>query len=69
MDRYSQQTWQWKGSQGLPSYVVLTCCHHVQLSVGDILQPAIDLAENGYPVAPVTAHLWSLGSKSEPIAR
>ena len=48
---------------------MFTCCHHVQLSVGDILQPAIDLAENGYPVAPVTAHLWSLGSESETIAR
>jgi len=37
------------------------------LSVGDILQPAIDIAENGYPVAPITAHLWDLGSTGEMI--
>ncbi|KAL6057433.1 hypothetical protein QOT17_015498 [Balamuthia mandrillaris] len=32
-----------------------------RLALGDILQPAIQLAEEGYPVAPITAHLWSSG--------
>jgi len=28
----------------------------------EILQPAIELAEQGFPVAPVAAHLWGRGS-------
>ena len=33
-----------------------------QLSLSDILKPAIDLAEGGFPVAPVTAFHWQSGS-------
>lgn len=33
-----------------------------QFSFLQILQPAIDLAEEGFPVAPIAAHLWELGS-------
>lgn len=33
-----------------------------QLSLLEILQPAIDLAENGFPVAPVTAFHWEWGA-------
>ena len=29
-----------------------------QFSLLEILQPAIELAEHGFPVAPVAAHLW-----------
>lgn len=31
------------------------------LSLAQILQPAIDLAENGFPVAPVSARAWASG--------
>lgn len=34
----------------------------MQLSLHEILQPAIDLAESGFPVAPVAAFLWNKGS-------
>lgn len=29
--------------------------------MGDILQPAIDLAKHGFPVHPVAAHFWNAG--------
>ena len=35
-----------------------------QLSLKKILQPAITLAEEGCPISPITAHLWSQGSTS-----
>ncbi|MBM3151591.1 MAG: gamma-glutamyltransferase family protein [Chloroflexi bacterium] len=31
---------------------------HGTRSLGDILQPAIRLAEGGFPVAPITSHFW-----------
>ncbi len=31
------------------------------LSMGEILSPAIRLAEEGFPVAPITAHFWDKG--------
>lgn len=34
---------------------------HGSLPLGEILAPAIQLAEGGFPVAPVTAHFWRLG--------
>ena len=34
----------------------------LQLLMSEILQMAIELAENGFPVAPITAHLWNKGS-------
>lgn len=33
--------------------------HHGRLPLGEILAPAIRLAEDGFPVAPLTAHYWS----------
>ncbi|XP_015216377.2 glutathione hydrolase-like YwrD proenzyme isoform X2 [Lepisosteus oculatus] len=35
-----------------------------KLSLGDILQPAIDLAERGFPVAEITAHHWEKWAKT-----
>jgi gamma-glutamyltranspeptidase / glutathione hydrolase len=35
-----------------------------KLSMGDILAPAIRLAEEGFPVAPITAHYWQRGVSS-----
>nr|XP_015216376.1 PREDICTED: putative gamma-glutamyltransferase YwrD isoform X1 [Lepisosteus oculatus] len=35
-----------------------------KLSLGDILQPAIDLAERGFPVAGITAHHWEKWAKT-----
>jgi len=32
-----------------------------RLSLAAILQPAIDLAEQGFPVSPITADLWEQG--------
>jgi len=32
-----------------------------QLSLKDLLQPAIDLAKQGFPVHPVAAHFWGKG--------
>lgn len=34
-------------------------------SLGDVLEPAIDLAENGFPVAPITAYFWARGAKRQ----
>jgi gamma-glutamyltranspeptidase/glutathione hydrolase len=33
--------------------------HHGSLPLGEILAPAIGLAEDGFPVAPLTAYYWS----------
>lgn len=35
---------------------------HGSLSMGDVLAPAIRLAEEGFPVAPITAHFWARGA-------
>ena len=32
-----------------------------RLSLAEVLLPAIDLAERGFPVAPLTAHSWARG--------
>ena len=37
-------------------------CFCIQLSMQELLQPAIQLAENGYPVAPITSFAWQLGA-------
>ncbi len=34
---------------------------HGSLSMAEILAPAIRLAEEGFPVSPITAHSWELG--------
>ncbi|TPX36963.1 hypothetical protein SmJEL517_g01006 [Synchytrium microbalum] len=33
-----------------------------KVSMQDILQPAIDLAENGYPVSPISSFIWAVGA-------
>lgn len=38
---------------------------HGSLGMGDVLAPAIRLAEEGFPVAPVTAHAWNQGVISQ----
>jgi gamma-glutamyltranspeptidase/glutathione hydrolase len=35
---------------------------HGRLPLPRLLTPAIDLAERGFPVAPMTAHAWSIGA-------
>ncbi|MCX6059228.1 MAG: gamma-glutamyltransferase [Chloroflexi bacterium] len=35
---------------------------HGTLAMNQILAPAINLAENGFPVAPMTAHFWERGA-------
>ncbi|KAF3914449.1 Gamma-glutamyltranspeptidase [Arthrobotrys entomopaga] len=35
-----------------------------KVSLADVLAPAIELAENGYPVSEITAKLWKIGEKS-----
>lgn len=38
---------------------------HGSLSMGDILAPAIRLAEEGFPVAPITAYSWQRGAQRQ----
>jgi gamma-glutamyltranspeptidase/glutathione hydrolase len=38
---------------------------HGSLPLGDILRPAIELAEEGFPVAPLTAHFWARGAENQ----
>jgi gamma-glutamyltranspeptidase/glutathione hydrolase len=38
---------------------------HGSLPMAEILDPAIRLAEEGFPVAPVTAHFWQRGAKDQ----
>jgi len=39
--------------------------HHGTLPMSAILAPAIRLAEEGFPVAPVTAHFWQRGAERQ----
>jgi len=39
--------------------------HHGKLDMSQVLAPAIRLAEEGFPVAPVTAHFWSRGAQRQ----
>jgi len=36
--------------------------HHGRLSLETVLAPAIQLAEQGFPVSPITAYYWNLGA-------
>lgn len=36
-----------------------------QLDLARVLAPAIDLAERGFPVAPLTAHFWQRGAEAQ----
>jgi len=38
---------------------------HGRLPLADVLLPAIELAEEGFPVAPNTAFLWSVGARTQ----
>jgi gamma-glutamyltranspeptidase / glutathione hydrolase len=38
---------------------------HGSLSMSDILAPAIRLADEGFPVAPITAHFWARGAERQ----
>jgi gamma-glutamyltranspeptidase/glutathione hydrolase len=38
---------------------------HGQLSMADVMAPAIRLAEGGFPVAPVTAYFWERGAERQ----
>lgn len=38
---------------------------HGSLPLKEILQPAIELAENGFPVAPLTAQFWARGAERQ----
>jgi gamma-glutamyltranspeptidase/glutathione hydrolase len=38
---------------------------HGSLPLADVLQPAIRLAEQGYPVAPITAYFWARGAEKQ----
>jgi gamma-glutamyltranspeptidase/glutathione hydrolase len=38
---------------------------HGSLSMSEILAPAIRLAEEGFPVAPITAHFWARGAERQ----
>jgi gamma-glutamyltranspeptidase/glutathione hydrolase len=39
--------------------------NHGRLSMEDVLMPAILLAENGFPVSPITAHFWKNGVEKQ----
>jgi gamma-glutamyltranspeptidase/glutathione hydrolase len=39
--------------------------HHGSLAIADILAPAIRLAEEGFPVAPITAYFWQRAAKEQ----
>ena len=39
--------------------------NHGRLPLGDVLAPAIRLAEDGFPVAPVTAHFWQRAAEKQ----
>lgn len=38
---------------------------HGSLAMGDILSPAIRLASDGFPVAPLTSHFWQRGAERQ----
>jgi len=38
---------------------------HGRLTIADVLAPAIRLAEEGFPVAPITAYFWARGVKRQ----
>jgi gamma-glutamyltranspeptidase/glutathione hydrolase len=38
---------------------------HGRLAMSRVLAPAIELAESGFPVAPVTARLWDFGARTQ----
>jgi len=38
---------------------------HGKLPLADVLAPAIHLAEDGFPVAPITAYFWALGASRQ----
>jgi gamma-glutamyltranspeptidase / glutathione hydrolase len=38
---------------------------HGSLTIAEILDPAIRLAEEGFPVAPITAHFWQRGAETQ----
>jgi gamma-glutamyltranspeptidase/glutathione hydrolase len=38
---------------------------HGKLSMSEVLEPAIALAEEGFPVAPITSRLWSFGAETQ----
>src|SRR4030065_1909188 len=65
-------------ADGLPPYhahtitVPGTCAgwcdlvaRHGTMSIGDVLAPAIRLAEEGFPVAPITAYFWQRGAERQ----
>jgi gamma-glutamyltranspeptidase/glutathione hydrolase len=39
--------------------------HHGSLAMADILSPAIRLAEEGFPVAPITAYFWQRAAEGQ----
>ncbi|HJX40992.1 MAG TPA: gamma-glutamyltransferase, partial [Anaerolineales bacterium] len=38
---------------------------HGRLPLAEVLGPAAELAERGFPVSPITAHFWALGAKRQ----
>jgi gamma-glutamyltranspeptidase/glutathione hydrolase len=39
--------------------------HHGSLSMAEVLAPAVRLAEEGFPVAPITAYFWQRGAEAQ----